>query len=152
MNDCPGVVNMHLSAESTRTEHNVQKTTMLYKVEGGTVQDDNYGIDIARTMGFPPKVIEVAQEVSDAIRDRAAANRRGARGERLIKRRKYLLELKERLLIAHESTMGDYELSEHLRALQKEAVETLLELESDVEAENMSVDSGSVGGEGEPWL
>lgn len=73
---------------------------MLYKIEEGVEERDNYGIALARVMPFPETLLDRAAIVSDDLREKS--ERREERGlsatVRLERRRNLILNLKERLL------------------------------------------------------
>jgi DNA mismatch repair protein MSH4 len=120
---------MHLSTESTTVNNDILQTTMLYKVEVGPVEEENYGINLARAIGFPPRFLEVAQQVSDELRQSKDAKKRDEKARKVVARRNLLLNLQELLCAAHESEMDEFALSEYLLGLQKEFVDRLSELQ-----------------------
>ena len=118
--------------------------TMLYKVATGPVQNETYGIDLARAIGFPSRFIRIAQETSDYLRDREKTKKQGSRALKVAKRRKLVLNLYEMLQQARKSRM-DYEtLAVYLRRLQSEFIRRMEEIEG------VSEESGIEGSSGEP--
>lgn len=116
--DRPGVLNLHLATETSRTEDNMPKMTMLYKVSSGPVQDENYGIKLAGAIGFSPSFLQVAEHVSDALRDQAEVKKQGSQARKLALRRRLVLNLQETLEQAYASDLNDGALSTYLRRLQ----------------------------------
>ena len=78
----------------------VNAVNMLYKIEEGVEERDNYGIALARVMPFPKTLLDRAAIVSDELRKQS--ERKEERGSSstimLERRRKLILNLKERLL------------------------------------------------------
>lgn len=58
---CSAAFNMHTSVFVDE-----EKVTHLYKVEAGSCSK-SYGIDIARLVGFDPKVLDRAAELNNVI-------------------------------------------------------------------------------------
>ncbi len=130
LSDRPGVLNSHLATETLDEAGNL-KTTMLYKVRAGPVQAENYGIDLARAIGFPPGFIKMAEETSKYLRERAEAKRRNSESHRLVQRRKLVLNLHDTLVHARNSTMDDDALAGYLKNLQREFIIRLQAIEND---------------------
>ena len=105
------------------------KMTMLYKVSSGPVQEENYGIKLAGAIGFPRRFLEVAERVSDAIRDQAEAKKRGSQARKLAFRRRLVLNLHETLNQAHESGMNDGALATYLQRLQAEFIRRMEDID-----------------------
>ena len=72
---------------------------MLYKVRNGYVQEQHYGLAIARVVDLPPQVLQVAEQVSRALEAQAAAKKQSSKSLALAKRRKLVKSLKEQLEI-----------------------------------------------------
>ncbi|KAJ4410613.1 MutS protein msh4 [Gnomoniopsis sp. IMI 355080] len=152
LEDRPGVLNLHLSTETTVAEDGIPRMTMLYKIDSGTVQDENYGIKLARAIGFPWRFLNVAEDVSNALKQASEANRQNSESRKVAKRRKLVLNLHETLKQAYDSEMDDETLRRYLQRLQSEFIsrmeaiegdggrdnalaKTVIEIESDVTAE-----------------
>lgn len=152
LEDRPGVLNLHLATETSVAEDGIPKMTMLYKIDSGTVQDENYGIKLAKAIGFPWRFLSVAEEVTNALRQASEAKKQNSESRKVAKRRKLVLNLRETLQHAHDSEMDDETLRRYLQRLQSEfinrmeAIEgnggganrhaaTVIEIKSDVDAE-----------------
>lgn len=96
--------------------------TMLYKVKSGPVQEKNYGLNLARAMGFPERFIEVAHEVSRTLSESMEQDKDIAESRQLIRHRKLILNLSSMLAQLRESVMDDSAMGSYLRRLQDEFV------------------------------
>lgn len=96
--------------------------TMLYKIDQGIVKEEHYGLALARVIELPPKVLQVAEEVSKAITAVAEAKKKSSQAFALAKRRKLVLSLREALNQAESSPMQGDVLLSWLRKLQEEFV------------------------------
>lgn len=150
LEDRPGVINLFLATETTITDE-IPKMTMLYKISPGTVQEENYGIKLARAIGFPWRFLSVAEDVANALRQTSEANQQDSESRKVAKRRKLVLSLREALRQANDSDMDDETLRRLLQRLQSEFIsrmelidraasrrnvgpETMVDLESDVDS------------------
>jgi len=126
--------------------------TMLYKVSSGPVREENYGIYLARAVGFPQEFIQRAEFVSNALRDQLESKRRQSQACKLAARRRLILSLQETLQQASESRMckeGDESvLSGYLRNVMAEFLQRMEEIES-VGDPGRRVAGGLVDGPGE---
>ncbi|KAI1799442.1 muts domain V-domain-containing protein [Daldinia bambusicola] len=138
----PGVLNLHLATEVYETDSGNPKMTMLYKVTSGQVQEDHYGLNLARAIGFPERFIEVAEEVSTSLAESIERKKQSSQSRKLLRRRKLILNLQDTLLQLQESDMDDDALGSYLRALQKEFVSRMDEIEQ----------AGEIGEEDPPSL
>lgn len=129
LGDRPGVLNLHLATETTVAEDDVPQMTMLYKVSSGPVQDQNYGINLAKAIGFPRRFIELAEDVTDSLKQMAEAKRQSSESRRLARRRKLVLNLRETLQQACDSSMDDEALRGYLQRLQREFVSRMEDIE-----------------------
>lgn len=120
LEDRPGVINLHLATETTVTEDNVPKMTMLYKVGSGPIQEENYGIKLARVIGFPEGFLDFAEDVTNALKREAEAKKQNSESRKLALRRKLILNLRETLQQAHDSDMDEDMLRGFLKRLQSE--------------------------------
>jgi DNA mismatch repair protein MSH4 len=127
MNDRIGVINMHLGIDMS--EQN--KMVMIYKLARGFLQEEHYGLALARVVGLPPKVLEVAEKVSREIDAQAAAKKQSTKAHALAKRRKLVLGLREQLMQAMDSPMEGKVLLSWLRRLQEAFVERMERISND---------------------
>ena len=125
MSERVGVVNLHLVVDVS--EDNTMTT--LYKIGQGFVKEQHYGLALARVVDLPPKVLEVAQEVSQTLDAQASAKKRNSNAFALVKRRKLVLNLLETLKQAESSPMDDKVLLNWLRKLQAEFVTRMEKLD-----------------------
>jgi DNA mismatch repair protein MSH4 len=130
MNDRIGVINMHLSVNMS--EEN--KMIMIYKLARGFVQEDHYGLALARVVDLPPKILEVAEKVSKALDAQAAAKKQSSKARAISKRRKLVLGLREQLMQARDSPMEGKVLLSWLRRLQEAFVERMEQISNDAAA------------------
>lgn len=129
LEDRPGVLNLHLTTETTVAEDNIPKMTMLYKVGSGPVQEQNYGINLARAIGFPERFLDLAEDVTDSLKQAAEAKRQSSESRRLARRRKLVLNLHETLQQAYDSDMDEETLRSYLQRLQREFISRMEEIE-----------------------
>lgn len=124
-----GVVNLHLAVDNTAPD----KMEMLYRVSSGSVQDEHYGLKLARVMPFPPDVIEHAELVSATLD--SAMRKKKSKGASLAiviaRKRRLFLNLKEHLVQAKNGSMEDEDLKEWLKDLQREFRTHLTALEEE---------------------
>lgn len=154
LEDRPGVLNLHLAAETTVAEDSIPKMTMLYKVGSGPVQQENYGINLARAIGFPKRFLDLAQDVTDSLRRIAEARKQSSKSRKLARRRKLVLNLHETLQQAYDGDMDDGTLRSYLQRLQKEFINRMEDIESsgmqpepdDEEQDSARIESQSVRG------
>ncbi|OTB13611.1 hypothetical protein K445DRAFT_368435 [Daldinia sp. EC12] len=125
----PGVLNLHLATEVYETDSGNPKMTMLYRVTSGQVQEDHYGLNLARVIGFPERFIEVAEEVSKTLAESIEKKKQNSQSRKLLRRRKLILNLHDTLLQLQGSDMDDGALGSYLRRLQSEFVSRMDEIE-----------------------
>lgn len=130
LQDRPGVLNLHLETETSLAEDNIPRMTMLYKIGSGPVQDENYGIKLARAIGFPEELLDRAEGAAGFLRRQAEAKRQGSEARKLARRRRLVLNLRETLQQAHESDMGEETLRNFLRRLQSEFIARMEDIEA----------------------
>ncbi|KAI3392946.1 hypothetical protein diail_4963 [Diaporthe ilicicola] len=145
LQDRPGVLNLHLETETTVADDNIPKMTMLYKVGSGPVQDENYGIKLARAIGFPAAFLDRAEEAAGFLRRQAEAKRQSSQSRRLTLRRRLVLNLRETLQQAHDSDMGEETLRNFLRRLQGEFITRMEDIEKNAAAEDATESEGESG-------
>lgn len=141
MSERAGVINMHLAVDMS--EDNAMM--MLYKIDEGFIQEEHYGLALARVVDLPPQVLQVAEEVSQALDAQAAAKKRSSKAFALAKRRKLVLSLRETLKQAESSPMEGKVLLSWLRKLQEEFVHRMEQIENDVGSSD--TDETTVDGE-----
>lgn len=125
----PGVLNLHLAAQSSKTAAGLPHLKMLYKATAGTFgEEEHYGIHLARAIGLPPGFIERAEQVADSLRQTREENRQSSESRKLVVRRKLLLNLYAALLQARDSG-SDEALPGYLRRLQAEFMQRMEELD-----------------------
>jgi DNA mismatch repair protein MSH4 len=127
-----GVVNLHLAVDNTEDE----KMEMLYRISSGAVEDEHYGLKIARVMPLPPDVIEHAELVSATL-DQAMQKKKNEGASLVIiiaRKRRLLLNLKEHLIQAKNGTMDGEDLTQWLKDLQREFVVRMSALEEEERA------------------
>ena len=106
--------------------------TMLYKIGEGYVKEQHYGLALARVVGLPPQVIEMAEKVSKALEAQTAAKKQSSKAFALARRRKLVLGLKETLMQAESGPMEGKVLLSWLRRLQEEFVRRMEQIDNDV--------------------
>lgn len=129
LEDRPGVLNLHLATETTIAEDDIPKMIMLYKVGSGPVQEQNYGINLARAIGFPERFLDLAEDVTDFLQQAAETKKQSSKSRRLARRRKLVLNLRETLQQAYDSDMDEETLRSYLRRLQREFISRMEEIE-----------------------
>lgn len=110
-----GVVNLHLAVELSAP---TSKMAMLYRVADGYVKDKHYGLALAKLLPFPPRMLEVAEDVSSTLSSKIDNQTRHARTVAITKRRQLLLGLKEQLLQGRDGTLRGEPLRRWLQQLQ----------------------------------
>ncbi|KAI1384959.1 DNA mismatch repair protein-like protein MutS [Hypoxylon trugodes] len=131
----PGVLNLHLATELHDMEGESPKMTMLYKITSGPVQEEHYGLNLARAIGFPERFIEVAEDVSKTLAEEIERKKQTSQSRKLLRRRKLILNLHDTLLQLRESEMDDAALGSYLKRLQDEFVSRMDEIENDTRIE-----------------
>lgn len=118
----PGVLNLHLATACSKTREGLPMLTMLYKATGSSLdQEEHYGINLARAIGFPDSFISKAEEVAQDLRNTREANKSSSEYRKLTARRKLLLNLHEALKQARECG-SEEALPGYLTRLQEEFV------------------------------
>ncbi|KAG6354285.1 hypothetical protein INS49_004890 [Diaporthe citri] len=130
LQDRPGVLNLHLETETTVAADNVPRMTMLYRIGSGPVQDENYGIKLARAIGFPDAFLDRAEDAAGFLRRQAEAKRQSSEARKLALRRRLVLHLRETLQQALDSDMGEETLRNFLRRLQDEFIARMEDIEA----------------------
>ena len=125
-----GVVNLHLAVDMSEAD----KMTMLYKISNGCVQEEHYGLALAKVIALPPSVIRVAEQVSEALALNTEKRKRNSKTIALARRRKLVLSLREQLVQAKEGNMQGAVLGRWMKKLQDEFVVRMAAINAEVEA------------------
>ncbi|KAL9096094.1 MAG: hypothetical protein Q9165_001617 [Trypethelium subeluteriae] len=124
-----GVINLHLQAEMTQEN----EMSMLYKLAQGAVQEQHYGVKMAKLMPLPPDVIGYAEIVATRLQEQINKRKRTSTAVLRERRRKLILNLKEHLLQAQSGHMEGEVLTSWLRELQREFVIRMTQIEKEAE-------------------
>ncbi|KAK7427073.1 MutS protein msh4 [Neonectria magnoliae] len=128
--DRPGVLNLHLAADSSTTVDGLPQITMLYKATSGAIGDEeHYGINLARAIGLPQSFIKKADEVAKDLRQRREASKRSSESTKLSARRKLILNLYGALKQARDSG-SEEALPGYLQRLQEEFIVRMEEVDN----------------------
>ncbi|KKA28412.1 hypothetical protein TD95_000236 [Thielaviopsis punctulata] len=154
LQDRPGVLNLHLATHTAEDAGTVPKTTMLYKVESGIVDDHHYGLQLAKALGFPSRFMEFAEAVVQDLQARKEASRRSGEAAQVLARRRLVMNLAESLKQSANSQMDNDALWRYLGKLQIEFVSRMENCgrsvnESEVEVVSLAEDSDVQGEEEE---
>ena len=134
-----GVITLHLQAEMTREN----EMTMLYKLAQGAVQEQHYGLNMAKLMPLPPNVIEHAEMVAMRLQEQVNKRKRTSTVVLRERRRKLILNLKEHLLQAQSGQMEGEVLANWLRELQREFVIRMTQIEKEAEEARMEEETNA---------
>ena len=124
-----GVVNLHLAVDMSEPN----RMTMLYKIESGSVNEEHYGIALAKVIGLPAPIIEVAEEVSTVLSQNEEKRKRNPRAIATARRRKLILGLREQLIQARDGNMQGQILGNWLKKLQDEFVLRMAAIDEEME-------------------
>lgn len=113
-----GVINLHLAVNSSRED----KLEMMYKISSGTVQEQHYGLKLAKVVPLPSDVVKQAEIVAMTLEQQMQQKKKHSLAIIQARRRRLLLNLKEHLLQAKNGKMDDESLTEWLKDLQREFV------------------------------
>ncbi len=122
-----GVVNYHLSVEMSAAD----EMKMLYKVARGAVQEEHYGLALAKVVDLPPDVLRVAEQVSKKLTMNMEKRKKNSKTIALVRRRKLILSLREQLIQAHEGNMNGKVLATWMKKLQDEFVNRMAAIDAD---------------------
>ncbi|KAK4897518.1 MutS protein msh4 [Elasticomyces elasticus] len=133
-----GVVNLHLAVD---LEGERDRMCMLYRIAAGTVEEEHYGLKLARVVPLPEGVVEHAEVVAGVLE--RVGERRKKRSLTIVKarRRKLLLNLKEHLVQAKGGRMEGEGLRTWLKELQGEFVVRMLALDEEARKAELGVES-----------
>ena len=137
-----GVVNFHLAVDMS--EANQMK--MLYKVASGAVQEEHYGLELAKVINLPPEVLQIAEKVSKKLTSNMEKRKKNSKTIALARRRKLILSLREQLIQAYEGNMNGKVLATWLQKLQDEFVNRMAAIDADaVSAMDESEEESDMG-------
>jgi DNA mismatch repair protein MSH4 len=143
--DRAGVSNEHLSVDISNDYGNM---IMRYKIMDGCEEEKFYGLALARVIGLPSAVLDMATRVSKTLHDRNEARKRNPKATAVARRRKLILNVKEQLGQAKESAANGNMSAEHLRdwlkRLQIEFTVRMKAIDADAEAAKQREDASSV--------
>ena len=122
-----GVVNFHLSVEMSEAD----KMKMLYKVAKGAVQEEHYGLALAKVVDLPSDVLRIAEQVSRKLTSNIEKRKKNSKTIALVRRRKLILSLREQLIQAHEGNMNGKVLATWMKKLQDEFVNRMAAIDAD---------------------
>ena len=122
-----GVVNFHLAVDMSEAD----KMKMLYKVASGAVQEEHYGLALAKVVNLPPEVLEVAERVSKKLTLNIEKRKKNSKTIALARRRKLILSLREQLIQAYEGNMQGKVLATWLKRLQDEFVNRMAAIDAE---------------------
>src|SRR5262249_50637049 len=129
-----GVVNLHLAVDfDASSTLDRARMKMRYKIADGVEESHFHALVLARLVALPEGVLDVATHVSSFLNERNEAKRRNPHAIALARRRKLVLNLREQLLHARQSTMGVGELRDWLGRLQTEFVVRMRAIDADAE-------------------
>ena len=134
----PGVLNLHLSAELGDV-----RMKMLYRVVSGPVQDQHYGVLLAKVVGLPREVIDIAEEVSDDV----IRNKEVPDTSELVltaRKRKLLLGMCQHLKQLQERGLEGRQLGQYLVDLRKEFVTRMSQLDEEEDDDDKYMMSGAL--------
>lgn len=131
LQDRPGVLNMHLSAENKTTREGLPHIHMLYKaVNGITDEEEHYGINLARAIGLPKTFCDKAEAVADDIRTKREEKCNKSESRISMARRGLILELHAQLNLAYKSG-SEEALPGFLQKLQTKFILEMSKLQSE---------------------
>lgn len=131
-----GVHNMHLAVDSSEED----KMEMLYRISSGTVQEEHYGLKLAKVVPLPADVVEHAEHVARTLERQMKKKRKRSLAIVTARRRKLLLNLKEHIFQAKDGTMDDENLTQWLKDLQKEFVIRMSALDEEARKIRLGID------------
>lgn len=144
-----GVVNFHLKVEMGGHE-DPNAMTMLYRIAEGAVQEQHYGLALAKVVPLPQRVIDVAEQVAQRLEGDVKRRQKTSPAVIRERRRKLLLTLKEHLVQAYQGTMEGEVLASWLKQLQKEFIKRMTAIEAEVaEAEEEEEMAAGDDGDGD---
>jgi len=143
-----GVVNLHLAVDMSESN----SMTMLYKIEQGFVEEDHYGLALARVVGLPQEILDTAERVSTQLEIQAMAKKKSSKALAIANRRKLILDLREMLIHARDGDLQGPALLSWLRRLQEEFVERMDDIEKELassDGDDESIEESVMNARGE---
>ena len=128
-----GVVNLHLAVQFSAEAN---RMTMLYRVEDGHVQEQFYGLVLAKLVPLPPGVLEGAERVSKALKEIAERKHGDHKALSIARRRNLILHLKDQLQQALTGRMEGEALRKWLKRLQDEFALKMAAIDASTTSEN----------------
>ena len=136
-----GVVNLHLAVDMAPES---DRMTMRYTIASGCVEEEHYGIALAKVAALPPDVIRMAEKVSKKLAANVEKRKRSSKTIALAKRRRLILSLREQLMQAKEGNMQGHVLAMWMKNLQDEFVMRMVAVEADLaEADDPETEEAS---------
>lgn len=135
-----GVVNFHLAVDMSQAD----QMRMLYKVAGGAVQEEHYGLALAKVVNLPSDVLRIAEQVSKKLTLNMEKRKKSSKTILLARRRKLILSLRDQLVQAHEGNMEGMVLATWMKKLQDEFVNRMAAIDADAAS---AMDEGEDGSE-----
>ncbi|KAH8204380.1 hypothetical protein TruAng_001431 [Truncatella angustata] len=127
----PGVLNLHLDTDiSNGDQGETPKMTMLYKISSGPVEAEHYGINLAKVIGFPDDILQIAENASKELKRQIELKKRDSQHQMLGHRRALILHLYETLRQMEGGDMDDVVLGVYLKNLQDEFTTRMDDIES----------------------
>ena len=129
MSERVGVVNKHFVVDMSEAN----TMSMLYKIDSGFVEEQHYGLALARAIDLPPQVLEIAEQVSKTLSAQIVAKKKSSKAYALNRRRRLVLNVMEMLEQSRDSAMDEVAMGSWLGKLQSEFVRQMDALEDDTE-------------------
>ena len=129
-----GVVNLHLAVDMSKAD----KLEMTYRITAGVVEEEHYGLKLAKVVPLPVDMVEHAETVAMTLEERAKTKKMSSLGIIQARRRRLLLNLKEHLVQAKSGQMNDADLEQWLLDLRKEFVIRMLALDEETKQAEQS--------------
>ncbi|RDW77040.1 DNA mismatch repair protein Msh4 [Coleophoma cylindrospora] len=140
----PGVINQHLEVDMA-DEH---RMAMTYKIREGVVREHPYGLALARVVDLPVQILEIAEEVSQSIREKTAARRCTRKTLALSKKRKLVLALSDTLSTLRDGEMQGDALLAWVLMVRAQFVKNMDRIDREAESSDADDDEeASVDGE-----
>ena len=127
----PGVINLHLKTETRLSEGNIPHMSMLYKISNEPVEEDLYGIQLARVVGFPDTFIQCAERTARELQRRQEAKKMNSASRKMMERRKLVVLLHQKLEHLETSSLTEPALKNYLRKLQRDFIAKMEAIDGD---------------------
>jgi DNA mismatch repair protein MSH4 len=109
------------------------------------VQEQHYGLALAKVVPLPQRVIDVAEQVAQRLEGDVKRRQKTSPAVIRERRRKLLLTLKEHLVQAYQGTMEGEVLASWLKQLQKEFIKRMTAIEVEVAEAEEEMATGDDG-------